>query len=343
MSRLKNMFMIESMVPKDVIAGELPSTSFAYKKAMKMAWPSMVESVLTSLIGSIDMMMVGTLGTAAISAVGLTTQPRFILLAIIFALNAGVTAVVARRKGENNQEAAIRTMKQAVIICALASITMATLGYTFARQFMTFAGAKSDTIDLAQSYFKVLCLGIPFNALSMTINASQRGSGNTIISMTTNVTANIVNVCFNYLLIGGNFGFPRLGVVGAALASDIGFIVSFFMSLRSVLKKNSFVNLFYKTSWKFDSFTIHSIYLVTSSAFIEQIFFRIGFFINARIVAELGTIAFATYQIGMQVVNLSFTFADGLSVAGSALVGQSLGQKRRDLAMMVVFYKELQC
>lgn len=331
-SFIKKLFMIESMLPASELKGELPTSSFAYKNALHVAWPSMVESVLTSLISSIDMMMVGTLGTAAIASIGLTTQPRFILLAFIFSLNAGVTAVVARRKGEKNQESANKTLRQAIMVCFVASLLLSIIGYTFAEELVLFAGAKPDTVDMATQYFKVLCCGLVFNALSMTINSAQRGAGNTKISMTTNVTANIVNVIFNFLLIGGNFGFPKLGVIGAALASDLGFVVACFMSFRSILKKDAFLSLFYKVHWNFDKNTMGAVYKVSSSAFVEQIFFRIGFFINSRIIAELGTIAFATYQIGMQAMNLSFMVADGLAVAGSALVGQSLGAERDDLA-----------
>lgn len=329
---IKKLFLIENMLPSTELKGELPTTKQAYKKALKVAWPSMVESVLTSLISSIDMMMVGTLGTAAIASVGLTTQPRFILLAFIFSLNAGVTAVIARRKGENNQESANKTLRQTILISFMASLILSIFGFTFAEELMYFAGAKADTVAEATAYFKVLCLGLVFNALSMTINSAQRGAGNTMISMTTNVTANLVNVVFNFLLIGGNFGFPRLGIIGAAIATDIGLLVSCIMSFRSILKQDCFLSLFYHVSWRFDKETIGAVYKISYSAFIEQIFFRIGFFINSRIVAELGTIAFATYQIGMQVLNLSFMVADGLSVAGSALVGQSLGAKRDDLA-----------
>lgn len=331
-SFIKRMFLIENMLPSSEIKGELPTTEYAYKNALHVAWPSMVESVLTSLISSIDMMMVGTLGTVAIASVGLTTQPRFILLAFIFSLNAGVTAVVARRKGEQNQESANKTLRQTIMISFLASSILSILGFTFAEELVRFAGAKPETVEMATSYFKVICCGIVFNALSMTINSAQRGVGNTKISMTTNVTANLVNVVFNFLLIGGNFGFPKLGVVGAALATDIGLVVACIMSFRSILTRDSFLSLFYDVKWKFDGETVGAVYKVSSSAFVEQIFFRIGFFINSRIVAELGTIAFATYQIGMQVMNLSFMVADGLSVAGSALVGQSLGAKRDDLA-----------
>lgn len=330
----KRMFYIDHMVKPEELLGDLPTTKLAYQRAMKMAWPSIVESVLTSLIGSIDMMMVGTLGTAAIASVGLTTQPRFILLCVIFSLNVGVTAVIARRKGENDMLSANKTLKQMLVFCIIISSILAVLGYCFAEELVVFAGAKADTVKEATTYFQIICTGLVFNAISLTINAAQRGAGNTIISMTTNVTANIINVIFNYLLINGNMGFPALGIAGAAIATNIGLFVSCIMSIRSVLNKYAFISLRNEGRWLFDKETVGSVYKISSSSFIEQIFFRIGFFINARIVAELGTMAFATYQVGMQVINLSFTFGDGLAVAGSALVGQQLGKKRPDMAVV---------
>ncbi len=174
--------------------------------------------------------------------------------------------------------------------------------------------------------------GLIFNSLSMTINAAQRGAGNTRISMRTNLTANLVNVVFNYLLIGGNLGFPRLGVAGAAVATVLGSAVSLGMAIASLLHRDRFLTVLEKEPWRFDGTVLKSLANISSSAFVEQVFMRIGFFIYAKIVASLGTTDFATHQICMNIMSLSFTFGDGLSVASAALVGQSLGAKRPDMA-----------
>ena len=80
--------------------GDIPSDREGYGRAINMAWPSIVESVLLALVTLIDTMMVSGLGEEAVAAVGITGQPRLIVLALIFSLNVGVTAVVARRKGQ---------------------------------------------------------------------------------------------------------------------------------------------------------------------------------------------------------------------------------------------------
>lgn len=82
--------------------------------------------------------------------------------------------------------------------------------------------------------------GMIFNCLQMIICATQRGSGYTKITLRTHLASNIVNVIFNYLLIGGNFGFPALGIKGAALATVLGTVVTCIMSFASVMNKDRF-------------------------------------------------------------------------------------------------------
>lgn len=332
---VKRFFAVESLVGSTPVQGELPTTKEAYRNIAQIALPSVLEMVLTSLIGSIDTMMVGTLGTTAIAAVGLVGQPRMLMLSLFFALNVGVTAIVARRKGEGRQADANKTLRSAIVMMlALSGVLMALL-IPLARPLMAFAGAMPDTIDDATTYFRILGWVLPLNALSMGINAAQRGVGNTRITMYCNVTANLVNVLFNYLLIGGNLGFPKLGVAGAAYATAIGFTVGFIMAVTALVRgglRGDFLHVHISDSWKPDPESVKGIIKVGGNAMIEQVALRIGFFSYARIVASLGTNAFAAHQICAQFLNLSFTFADGVGVAGTSLVGQMLGRKRPDLS-----------
>lgn len=331
---LLKMFTTEGMVKPSLRQGELPSTKQAYKTSMNMAWPSAVESVLIALISSFDVMMVGALGPAAISAVGITTQPKFILLAVIITLNMGVTAFVARRKGEKDAEGAVRCLKQALVLCVGLALVLNAAGFFFAKEMLVLAGAQNDYLNDAVDYFKIILIGNFFSCMSLTMNAAQRGYGNTRISMITNVTANIVNVIFNWLLINGIWIFPRLGVRGAAIATTIGNVVGFIIALISLLRTNVPLNIRRVRGWNFDSRTMKSVGKVWGSSFVEQIFIRIGFFLYAAMVANLGTTEFATHQVCMQIINISFAFGDGLGIASTSLVGQGLGMKRADIAVL---------
>lgn len=315
--------------------GELPDGRQVLRRTMQMAWPSMLESFLVSLVGVIDTIMVSGLGSYAIAAVGLTNQPKFIGLAIFLSLNVAVSAIVARRKGENDRESANKVLSTALLITLILTVIISIVCVIFAEDFMRLAGAQEDTLEPSTGYFKIVMGGMVFNVLSMVINAAQRGAGNTKIAMRTNLVSNGINIVFNYLLIGGNLGFPAWGVNGAAVATVLGTVVAAVMSVISVCKRDGFLNL--KESirgFRLESRILKSIANLGSSTLAEQLFLRVGFMIYALIVANLGTTAFAAHQIGMNLTSISFSVADGLSVASVALVGQSLGQRRPDLARL---------
>jgi len=332
----------EYLVKEEHRVGELPPGKDAYRDVLRIALPSIVEMVLMSLIGSIDTMMVGNeLGAEALSSVGLPTQPRMVLLCVFFALNVGVTAIVARRKGEERQQEANATLRNAMMLALGLSLVLTALALVFAQPLMRLAGgdtAESEKVfQDAVDYFRIMTYSLPVNALSMCICAAQRGIGRTKITMWVNVGSNLINVFFNYCLIGGNLGFPRLEVRGAAIASVIGMAAGFLMALFTVLaggKRKGYLHLSAKDAWRFEKDTMGSILRVGGNAMIEQLGVRFGFFVYARILFSLGTTMYAANQICMQLLSITFTFGDGLGVAATALVGQNLGRARPDLSML---------
>lgn len=325
---------VNHMLKADQILGELPSTKNAYHNFYKIAWPSALEALLVAMIGVVDTIMVGTLGKGAITAVGITNQPKFVLLAAIFSLNTGIIAVAARRRGQNDQKGANQALRTGIILSAILSLLMAVIGFLFARPILLVMGAESSYLDDAINFFKILMISIPFQALNLTINAAQRGCGKTKISLITNVTSNIINIILDLLLINGIWIFPRLEVRGAAIATTTGAFVAFCISFLTLFRKRDFLSFHIKVGWAIKDHVIKPIARVSSSAFIEQVFMRLGFVAYAAIVARLGETAYATHIICMNILSLSFCFGDGLSIAASALVGQNMGSKRPDLSIM---------
>jgi len=320
--------------PSQRTENPLPSAKALYGRVFQIAWPSLAESFFVAIIGMVDTIMVSTLGTYAISAVGLTTQPRMLVLCMFMAMSVGVTAVCARRLGQQNRESAQKCLRQMLLIAAVLSSIACLIIFIFAPNVMLFAGAQPDTLEASTTYFRILLIGMPFNIITIIINAAQRGVGQTKVTLKTNLIANGVNVVFNYLLIGGNLGFPRLEVAGAAIATSLGYTVAAAVALISVRKKSCYVFLSFKKSFLPDRETMQAVFKVSSSAMLEQLFMRFGFFSFAKIVAGLGTVDFATHQIALNILHISFSFGDGLSAASSALIGRSLGEKRPDMAVL---------
>ena len=304
------------------------------KEALRIAWPAVLESFFVSLASMIDTYMVSGLGTYAVAAVGLTTQPKFLALALFFSTNIAVSALVARRRGQNDKrnanEILVTALLFTIISCAIISFVTVVGGDLI----IDWCGSNKDTHVPAVEYFHIIQGGMIFSVLSLVINAAQRGSGNTKIAMTTNVVSSIVNITFNYLLITGNCGFPRLELRGAALATVLGTVVACLMSFRSLFKKNSFVSLPYIFKEKIrPAFSaLKSILSLSINFLLENLAMRVGFIYTAVIAARLGTEAFAAHNVGMNFLSLGFSFGDGMQVAAVALIGRSLGERQPDKA-----------
>lgn len=305
-----------------------------FQTAVNMAWPAIVESFFIAFAGLVDSLMVSSLGSYAVAAVGLTTQPKLLGLAFFFALNVSISALVARRRGEQRQSAANETLVTALVFIILAAAAFSVGFVAFASPIIHLCGSTAETHNGAVTYFRIIMGGMIFNCIQMGINSAQRGAGNTKITMRTNVTSNTINIILNYLLINGHFGFPALGIQGAALATVTGTIVGCVMSILSITKQDGFLNLGYilKNKIKPTIAAFISLVRVGYSVFFEQVFMRIGFMMTAIMAAKQGTDAMAAHQVGMNIMSLSFAFGDGLQSAAVALIGRSLGAKKPDLA-----------
>jgi len=322
------------MVKDELKKGEMPSAGKAFRNGYGVAFPAIMETFFIALIHMVNTIMVSVMGEGAIAAVGIVGQPLFIVQTLVLSLNASITAIAARRRGEGDSGGAASCLKQGLILSLLFSVSLASVAYPLAHLFLSFTGAGNDIIDMSAEYFRILLMGVPITGLSMTISAAQRGMGNTRASMRINLVASIVTIMFNYLLIGGNLGFPRLGVAGAGFATLAGWSAGLLLAVASVSHRGHFLYLFTRDGWKFEKRTLSAMYTVASGAFLEQICMRVGFFMYTRIVAGLGTMMFAAHLILMNMISLSFAFGEGFGISASTLVGQNLGAKRPDLSIL---------
>ena len=322
------------MVTPEKRIGEIPNTREAYKNSLRIAIPAVIEMVSISLMDMIDTMMVARVGPQAMSAVGITGQPRMLVLSIFFALNIALTAIIARKKGAGEMNEARSCLRHGLLLNFILGLKFTFLAFLFAPQLMMLARAQPDTIDYAVSYFRITNLVLVPQIMTMTICVAQRAIGNTKVALKVNVAAKVVSVVLNFLLIEGRFGFPRLEVDGVAYARSIAALVAFALALISILHKKSDLRISLKDRWTFQLPMLQSIGRLTAGGMLEQVSLRFGFFFYARVIAGLGTEAFAAHIIAMQLMVLSFTFADGIGAATTALVGQNLGKNRPDLSSM---------
>ena len=298
------------------------------KETFDIAWPSVVESVLVALAGMIDTYMVAGLGKVSVAAIGVTNQPKYFVFTVFFATNVAISSLIARRVGEKKKYEANGVFLTGLYFILGLAVVLSLLCVAAAEPFMRLCGANSETISLSVLYFRSIMGCSLFQLISLYINAAQRGSGNTKIAMTTNVVSNVVNVFLNYCLIQGHFGFPALGVVGAAIATVAGTVVAFFMSVASLFRKESFVQIPYikANNVRPESKYVKELGPVAGTFLGENLLTRIGMMITGAMTARIGTAPYAAHLVGMNFMNLGFAFGDGLQAAAIALVGRSLGE-----------------
>lgn len=304
------------------------------KPVMRIALPAVIETFFMALVGLVDTLMVSSLGSEAVASVGLTAQPKFIGLALFLAIGVSTSAVVARRYGENRRDSANRTLVTSLSLALVGVVGISVLFYFGADFIIRLCGSSENTHQGAVEYLQIIMGCMVFNCIPLVINSAQRGAGNTKITMVTNITANTINVIFNYLLIGGHFGFPALGIRGAALATVLGTVVSAVMSVLSLIHKDRFLSIPFIIKEKllptWQAFCI--LCKFGYSIFAEQLLLRIGFTLTAVMAAKTGDASMAAHQVAMNILTISFAFGDGLQSAAVALVGRSLGERKPDLA-----------
>ena len=315
-------------LPEGVTRGNI------YKDVIRIGWPAFIELMLTQLVGMFDQIQVGAVGPYAISAVGLSNQPKFLLMTAFMSMNVGTTAMIARARGRKDADTANLFLRQGLALTFVLSVIMSIVGYIFARPLCAFMGAADpQTLDAATEYLQIMMIGMVGLALTNVVTSALRGVGNTRAPLIYNIISNCVNIFFNWVLITGHLGFPRLEVRGAAIATVIGQSTAFIIAMIVITTTKGFVHLDWKLSgFKLKKTAISDIVRIGLPAAGEQLVMRAGMIIYTRIVASLGTNAYATHTICMNIQALTFMNGQAFAVSATSLVGQSLGKKRPDMA-----------
>ncbi len=323
--------------PGGRVRGRLPLEDLAANFALlrgtiiKLAWPVAAEMFLHTLTQIVDMMMVARLGKDALAAVGISFRPMFFVMSIFLGIGAGTTALVARSMGRKDPETANKVAHQSVLATAVLAVLLSVAFYLLAPWTQRFMGAAPEVAPLGVSYMRALCWGMVFMYVSSVATAALRGAGDTHTSMRVNVAANLLNVILNYVLIFGHFGFPRLEVTGAAIATSLsracGGIAIILLILRGRLVIQPPRRLL-----SFEPVEFVRVVRIGVPATAERMLLSLAMIFHLKMLATAGTIAVAAATLSQNIEELSHMPSIGISVAASTLVGQFLGHGRPDAA-----------
>ncbi|MBB6481233.1 MATE family efflux transporter [Spirochaeta isovalerica] len=307
-----------------------------YDEIIRFTLPCLAELFLFSLISVVNMAMVGRLGAAALSAVGLSSQPVRISIALFQAFNIGATAMIARYTGARDYGNARKVIVQTIQFAFVAGLIISLPFYIFAEQIVMFMGARSDSLKEGITYMRFMAAGTVFQVLPLAVSSLLRGAGDSRNAMLINILANIINVVLGYVLIFGFAFIPAFGVWGAGMAATVSKASASMLGLVLLFKTKLPVRLKGKVVLGWDKTVLKGIAGIGSSSAAEQLVLRSGFFLYTRMIANLGTVAFAAHQVALTVSNLSTNLGQALGIASSSFTGRHLGAQRPDRAVLYV-------
>jgi putative MATE family efflux protein len=298
---------------------------------LRLALPAAGEQMLGMLVGIVDTFLVGHISAAALASVGLANQWIMLTNSLFGAIGVGSTALIARSIGAKDAALANRTLRQSVLIAALIGAIATVLGMTLARPAVALMGAEPETLVLGTIYMRIVAAVLLPSTLMFICNAAMRGAGDTRTPLKIMLVVNAINIVVAWSLINGAFGLPKLGVAGSALGAATARATGGLIAVGTLIRGRGALRLTFSTFLP-DWDLIRRILRIGIPSGLEQLLFRFGQMSYARVVASLGTAAFAAHQVALNAESLSFMPGFGFAVAATTLVGQALGAKKPDLA-----------
>jgi putative MATE family efflux protein len=308
-----------------------PQQSQVRRDVLQLALPAMGEQLLSMMVGIVDTFLVGHLGAAPLAAVGLGNQWVFMATTLFGAIATGSTALIARFVGAGDPDQAGQVLRQSILVGAGLGVVSTLLGTTLARPAVELLGAPADVVGLATDYLRVVSAIFFASTLMFIGNAALRGAGDTRTPLYVMLVVNLLNVVVAWTAINGPMGLPQLGVVGSALGAATGRLVGGVLVIAVLLRGRAGIRLDLhrlRPDWEL----IRRILRVGLPTGAEQLLFRTGHMAFARILAELGTLAYAANQVAINILSLSFMPGFGFAVAATTLVGQGLGAREPEKA-----------
>ena len=301
------------------------------RAVLLLAIPMMLEMAMESVFAVVDIFWVAGLGAPAVAAVGLTEAVLTLLYAVALGLGMAVTALVSRRIGAHDRRGAAEVAGQTIWISLGTAALVAAIGVPLAPAILHFMGAEPDVIAGGTGYTTLMFGGSITILLLFLLNAVLRGAGDAAFAMRVLWLANGINIVLGPCFIYGVGPFPRLGVAGAAVATNIGRGIGVLFALYWLTNGRGRVVL-RVPNLRFDPEVLLSLLKVSAGGVLQFVIATSSYMGLMLVISGYGSAAIAGYTIAMRIMMFTFLPAWGLSSAAATLVGQNLGARAPERA-----------
>lgn len=300
-----------------------------------LAIPMILEMVMESLFGIVDVFFVSKLGSDAVATVGLTESLLTLVFGVAFGLSIATTAFVARRSGEKDAVGAAEASVQAILLGLIVSAIVGIIGVPEAARLLRMMGGTSP-VQANSLYTQVMLGGSVVIFLIFLINAIFRGAGDAALAMRTLWLANAINIVLDPCLINGWGPFPKLGVLGAAVATTTGRGIGVLFQIWQLSSgKNRIV--IRQEQFCLNPAVMLRLLRVSATGIVQFLVATASWVVLVRIISSFGSAVVAGYTIAVRMIIFTILPSWGLSNAAATLVGQSLGARKPQRAESAVY------
>lgn len=307
-----------------------------YNKMFALSLPIMLQNLISSVLNMVDTVMVGVLGEAQLAAVGLANQVFFVFFLLIYGVNSGCGIFIAQYWGNRDEENIKRTLGFSVIIGTIVGLIFTLIALYLPRQIMQLFTSDKAVIGYGITYMRYVSFSYVMTSISIAYSFAARNIGDVKVPMIISAASLIVNGVLNYVLIFGFFGFPRLEVAGAAIATVIARLIEVIAIVFWVyaIRKDKVLFSRLRDIKRLDVSFIRNILVTAIPVIINDVLWSLGMAMYSAAYARISTTAIASIQIANTVQGIFMVIAMGLATACSVMVGNKIGSGDKESAIL---------
>jgi putative MATE family efflux protein len=305
-----------------------------FKTLMRIAVPIASQHFITSSLNAVDVIMIGQLGETAVAAVGLANQVFFLLILLLFGISSGAAMFTAQFWGKEDIESIHKVLGIGLMLGIASSLLFSFAALVFPEFILSIYSKDPAVIALGSTYLRRVALSYVFTSITFSFASVLRSTENVKLPMFVSIVALSINTVLNYLLIFGNFGFPKMGVEGAAIATLIARSLECVTLLTLTYRLRTPVAACLSQLLGFNRDFILRYLKIALPVMFNEMMWSLGITVYNIVYARIGTESIAAVNISATIENMAFVLFIGISNAAAIMIGKRIGANEEDQAFI---------
>lgn len=299
---------------------------------LAIAIPVALQNLITSGLNMLDTMMITSLGDASIAAVGLANQIFFFYILICFGINSGSSVIMAQFWGKGSPESVRYATGIAVSLCVSVGLIFTLGAQYFPEVMMRWLTRDEQVVQIGSDYLKTVSYSYIITSVALALATAQRSTGLPNPPLYAAICGFFVNAIFNYLLIFGAFGFPKMGVVGAAWGTNIARLVELSLIVSFILYTQHPLRHDVRDWFKFDRKFAINMLIVLFPVVLNETMWSLGQVVYNASYAVTGVQSTAAVQVASSIQNMLFVIVRGLGTSCAIMIANAIGHQEVERA-----------